>query len=98
MCKLLPLYAFDIFRILSAYAKVPPRSNAPSTKSEFEELEAVPTMTVMDGLLEPSSTAVSGVTDLPDDPMFINFFSAAMSVRIASNAVASGQPYQSLHS
>ncbi|CAI0398359.1 unnamed protein product [Linum tenue] len=62
-------------RILSAYAKVPPRSMAPSSKSEYEELEAVPTMAVMDGPLEPSSTAVSGVADVPDDPVFINFFS-----------------------
>lgn len=42
--------------------------------SEFEELEAVPTMAVMDGPLEPPSTA-SNVTDVPDDPSFVNFFS-----------------------
>ncbi|CAL1367239.1 unnamed protein product [Linum trigynum] len=82
-------------RILSAYAKVPPRSMDPSTKSEYEELEAVPTMAVMDGPLEPSSTAVSGVADVPDDPVFINFFSTATNIGNASNAVATGQPYQS---
>lgn len=43
--------------------------------SEFEELEAVPTMAVMDGPLEPSSSTTSNVTDVPDDPLFVNFFS-----------------------
>lgn len=42
--------------------------------SEFEELEAVPTMAVMDGPLEPSA-ATSNVTEVPDDPSFVNFFS-----------------------
>lgn len=42
--------------------------------SEFEELEAVPTMAVMDGPLEPSSTA----RDAPDDPAFVNFFSVSL--------------------
>lgn len=46
-----------------------------SNCSEFEELEAVPTMAVMDGPLEPSSSAASVVTDAPDDPAFVNFFS-----------------------
>ncbi|CAN0900517.1 mRNA-decapping enzyme-like protein, partial [Linum grandiflorum] len=67
-------------RILNAYAKVPPKSKvSSSTKSEFEELEAVPTMAVMDGPLEPSSVAVSSVTDVPDDHAFINFFSVRFS-------------------
>jgi mRNA-decapping enzyme 1B len=43
--------------------------------SEFEELEAVPSMAVMDGPLEPPSSTVSNVTDVPDDPSFVNFFS-----------------------
>lgn len=42
--------------------------------SEFEELEAVPTMAVMDGPLEPSVTT-SNVAEVPDDPSFVNFFS-----------------------
>lgn len=46
--------------------------------SEFEELEAVPTMAVMDGPLEPSSSTTSNVADVPDDPSFINFFSVCM--------------------
>ena len=43
--------------------------------SEFEELEAVPTMAVMDGPLEPSSSTTSSVIDVSDDPSFVNFFS-----------------------
>ena len=46
--------------------------------SEFEELEAVPTMAVMDGPLEPSSSTASNVADIPDDPSFVNFFSVCM--------------------
>ena len=46
--------------------------------SEFEELEAVPTLAVMDGPLEPSSSTASNVTDVPDDPSFVNFFSVRM--------------------
>ncbi|KAJ7948022.1 mRNA-decapping enzyme-like protein [Quillaja saponaria] len=72
-------------RILSAYNKVPQKSKVASTKSEFEELEAVPTMAVIDGPLEPSSSAASNVTDVPDDPSFVNFFSAALAIGNASN-------------
>ncbi|XP_057956563.1 mRNA-decapping enzyme-like protein [Malania oleifera] len=82
-------------RILNAYSKVPPKSKVTSTKSEFEELEAVPTMAVMDGPLEPSSTTASNVTDGPDDPSFMNFFNAAATIGNAANATISGQPYQS---
>lgn len=82
-------------RILNAYAKVPPKLKVSSTKSEFEELEAVPTMAVMDGPLEPSSSITSNVADVPDDPSFINFFSAAMGIGNTSNAPITGQPYQS---
>lgn len=42
--------------------------------SEFEVLEAVPTMAVMDGPLEPSSTA----RDAPKDHDFVNFFSVSL--------------------
>ncbi|KAG4961148.1 hypothetical protein AAZX31_13G296400 [Glycine max] len=82
-------------RILNAYAKVPPKSKVSSTKSEFEELEAVPTMAVMDGPLEPSSSTTSNVADVPDDPSFVNFFSAAMAIGNTSNTPITGQPYQS---
>ncbi|KAL5830798.1 hypothetical protein ACOSQ3_016217 [Xanthoceras sorbifolium] len=80
-------------RILGAYSKVPQKSKVSSSKSEFEELEAVPTMAVMDGPLEPSSSASVNSTDVPDDPAFVNFFSTAMTIGNASNATV--QPYQS---
>ncbi|XP_044482915.1 mRNA-decapping enzyme-like protein [Mangifera indica] len=82
-------------RILNAYVKVPQKSMVSSSKSEFEELEAVPTMAVMDGPLEPSSSTASNAADAPDDPAFVNFFSTAMNVGSASNATVAGQPYQS---
>lgn len=81
-------------RILNAYSKVPPKSKIPSAKSEFEELEAVPTMAVMDGPLEPSSSTSSIVTDVHDDPSFVNFFSAAMTITNSSNTTMAAQPYQ----
>ena len=43
---------------------------------EFEELEAVPTVSVMDGPLEPS---LSGRDGAPNDPVFVNFFSVSLS-------------------
>ncbi|GMP88382.1 hypothetical protein CsSME_00040397 [Camellia sinensis var. sinensis] len=81
-------------RILIAYSKVPPKSNVCPTRSDFEELEAVPTMAVMDGPLEPSSSTTTNVTDVTDDPSFVNFFSAAMIIGNVSNAAMTGQPYQ----
>lgn len=61
-------------RILNAYSKVPSKSKVSSGKSEFEELEAV--STVMEGPLEPSSSA----TDAPEDSSFRNIFSAATTI------------------
>ncbi|KAI4322447.1 hypothetical protein L6164_022141 [Bauhinia variegata] len=81
-------------RILNAYSKVPQKSKVSSTKSEFEELEAVPTMAVMDGPLEPSSSTASNAADVGDDPSFVNFFSAAMTIGNTTNAAITGQPYQ----
>ncbi|CAK7329163.1 unnamed protein product [Dovyalis caffra] len=83
-------------RILNAYSKVPqkPKVSLSLTKSEFEELEAVPTMAVMDGPLEPSSSTASVVSDVPDDPAFVNFFSTAITIGNASAAAVAGQPYQ----
>ncbi|KAH9699669.1 mRNA-decapping enzyme-like protein [Citrus sinensis] len=60
--------------------------------SEFEELEAVPTMAVMDGPLESTP---SNAVDVPEDPAFVNFFSTALTVGNTSNAAISAQPYQS---
>ncbi|PRQ32382.1 putative mRNA-decapping enzyme subunit 1, PH domain-containing protein [Rosa chinensis] len=76
-------------RILGAYSKVPQKSTVSTTKSEFEELEAVPSMDVMDGPLEPSSSTASNIADAPDDHAFVNFFSAA------SHTAVAGQAYQS---
>lgn len=46
--------------------------------SEFEELEAVPTLAVMDGPLEPTSSTAANATDASDDPSFVNFFSVRL--------------------
>ncbi|KAI4373609.1 hypothetical protein MLD38_011717 [Melastoma candidum] len=81
-------------RILNAYSKVPQKSKVSSTKSEFEELEAVPTMAIMDGPLEPPSSSPTNVSDVPDDPAFIDFFSSSLNVGNAPNAGAVAQPYQ----
>ncbi|KAF2307663.1 hypothetical protein GH714_030665 [Hevea brasiliensis] len=82
-------------RILNAYAKVPPKPKVSSSKSEFEELEAVLSMSVIEGPLEPSST-VSAATDGPEDSSFENFFSAAMNIASsAPNLANSRQPYHS---
>lgn len=37
-------------------------------------------MAVMDGPLEPSSASASVVSDIPDDPAFVNFFSVSTAV------------------
>ncbi|KAH9699658.1 mRNA-decapping enzyme-like protein [Citrus sinensis] len=57
-------------RILNAYSKVPQKSKVATSKSEFEELEAVPTMAVMDGPLESTP---SNAADVPEDPAFCCF-------------------------
>ncbi|GER36537.1 mRNA-decapping enzyme-like protein [Striga asiatica] len=80
-------------RILNAYSKVPTKSKVSSTKSEFEELEAVPTSAVIDGPLEPPSSTTSNITYVPNDPSFLNFFSASMNIRGSPNLSVLGQPY-----
>ncbi|KAK8605048.1 hypothetical protein V6N13_082507 [Hibiscus sabdariffa] len=82
-------------RILTAYSKVPQKSKASSTKGEFEELEAAPTVAIMDGPLEPSSSTASNAAGAPDDHAFMSFFSTAMTVGSGSNVAVSGQSYQS---
>ncbi|GMI79695.1 decapping 1 [Hibiscus trionum] len=82
-------------RILNAYSKVPTKPKAPSSASEFEELEAVPSMSVIEGPLEPPATA-SPATDAPQDSSFVNFFSAAMN--LGSNAPNTTKPAQPYHS
>ncbi|KAL0437046.1 UNVERIFIED_CONTAM: decapping enzyme-like protein [Sesamum radiatum] len=82
-------------RILNAYSKVPTKSKVSPTKSDFEELEAVPTLAVMDGPLEPSSSTTSSIADVPDDRSFVNFFSTAMNLGSAPSVAIAGQPYHS---
>ncbi|KAK8588756.1 hypothetical protein V6N12_023171 [Hibiscus sabdariffa] len=63
--------------------------------SEFEELEAVPSMSVIEGPLEPPATA--SPTDAPQDSSFVNFFSAAMNLgNNAPNSTKPAQPYRSI--
>ncbi|KAF0897262.1 hypothetical protein E2562_034730 [Oryza meyeriana var. granulata] len=81
-------------RILNAYAKVPPKPKVPSTKSEFEELEAVPTSAAIDGPLEPSPTTTTLVSDAPDESL-VNYFSSAASVGCVSNAPMAGRAHPS---
>ncbi|KAF3492545.1 hypothetical protein DY000_02052117 [Brassica cretica] len=78
-------------RLLSAYSKVNQKPNTSSSKRELEELEDVPTVSVMDGSLEPSSSG----RDTPNDPAFVNFFSSAMALGNTTSGSASGPPYQS---
>ncbi|ERM98931.1 mRNA-decapping enzyme-like protein [Amborella trichopoda] len=80
-------------RILNAFSKVPPKPKVSTSKSEFEELEAVPTSAVMDGPLEPSSSSTSSAADVPDDP-FVNYFNASMNMGNPSSAGIPGQPFQ----
>ncbi|RWR85224.1 hypothetical protein CKAN_01407700 [Cinnamomum micranthum f. kanehirae] len=82
-------------RILNAYSKVPSKPKVSSSKSsEFEELEAVPTLSLMEGPLEPSSSSVPIAADVPDDS-FVNFFSTAMNMGNTSNAANAGQQHPS---
>ncbi|KAH9674485.1 mRNA-decapping enzyme-like protein [Citrus sinensis] len=63
--------------------------------SEFEELEAVPTLSVMEGPLEPTSITTTAA-DAPEDPSFENYFSTATSIGSnAPNAPSLRQPYHS---
>ncbi|CAA0825244.1 mRNA-decapping enzyme-like protein [Striga hermonthica] len=82
-------------RILNAYSKVPTKSKVSSAKSEFEELEAVPTPAVIDGPLEPPSSTTFSVTDVSDDPSSINFFGASMNIGGLSNSSIPRKPYHS---
>ncbi|XVE61440.1 hypothetical protein DITRI_Ditri06bG0040300 [Diplodiscus trichospermus] len=78
-------------RILNAFSKVPAKPKVSSSKSEFEELEAVPSMSVIEGPLEPAATA-SPATVAPEDSSFVNFFSAAMN--LGTNAPNGAKPVQ----
>lgn len=77
-------------RILSAYSKVSPKPKLSSTKSEYEELEAVPTSAVIEGPLEPSFT-VPTHTDVAEDN-FLNFFDAATGLGANSSKSPNTRP------
>ncbi|CAI0391414.1 unnamed protein product [Linum tenue] len=64
-------------------------------KSEFEELEAVPNISVIEGPLEPSSTAIVA-TEAPEDVSFENFFSAAANIGNSAPIMANSR--QNYHS
>ncbi|KAJ6824390.1 mRNA-decapping enzyme-like protein isoform X1 [Iris pallida] len=90
-----------ISRILSAFSNVPPKSKDSSTKSnEFEELEDDPSIAVVEGPLEPTTSSAPSAPDVPDDS-FANFFNAAMQAAMqaatnigkTSNAEVAGQPH-----
>ncbi|XP_030548615.2 mRNA-decapping enzyme-like protein [Rhodamnia argentea] len=65
-------------RILSAYSKVPSKPKS-STKSEFEELEGVSSISVMETLLEPSPNAPA-INSPEDSTAFMNFFNMALNI------------------
>ncbi|KAK8964514.1 mRNA-decapping enzyme-like protein [Platanthera guangdongensis] len=82
-------------RILNAFSKAHPKSKVPTNKSsEFEELEATPSLSVMEGPLEPQSSSSAPVPDVPEES-FVNFFSTAMNIGNASNATIAGPQHQS---
>uniref|UniRef100_A0A0E0J6Y6 WH1 domain-containing protein n=1 Tax=Oryza nivara TaxID=4536 RepID=A0A0E0J6Y6_ORYNI len=84
-------------RILNAYAKVPPKPKVPSTKSEFEELEAVPTSAAIDGPLEPSSSSTVLVSNAPDESL-TDYFSGAVNVGNVSITPMVGRTHQPIES
>ncbi|KAK1426204.1 hypothetical protein QVD17_14873 [Tagetes erecta] len=79
-------------RILAAYSKVPPK--AKMNKSEFEELEAVPTSAVIEGPIDLPFTTSRSTADVHEDSSFSNFFGTAMNLgHHASNSANFIQPY-----
>nr|KJB62066.1 hypothetical protein B456_009G399300 [Gossypium raimondii] len=66
-------------KILHAYSKFLAKPKVFSSKGEFEELEVVPGISVIEGPLEPPQTA-SPATDAPEDSSFVNFFSVVMNI------------------
>ncbi|XP_062204706.1 mRNA-decapping enzyme-like protein [Phragmites australis] len=84
-------------RILNAYVKVPPKPKVPSTKSEFEELEAVPTSAAIDGPLEPPPSSTALVSDTPDESL-ANYFNGAATIGSVSSAPMAGRTHPSTES
>uniref|UniRef100_A0A0D9WXA2 WH1 domain-containing protein n=1 Tax=Leersia perrieri TaxID=77586 RepID=A0A0D9WXA2_9ORYZ len=75
-------------RILNAFSKATPKPKAPSIKSEFEELEAAPTL--VEGPLEPQTSNIPATTHVQEDPLSA-FFSGAINVGGASSVAVAGQ-------
>jgi mRNA-decapping enzyme 1B len=84
-------------RILNAYAKVPPKPKVSSTKSEFEELEAVPTSAAIDGPLEPPPATTALVSDAPDESL-ANYFNGAATISSVPSAPVAGRAHTSTES
>ncbi|KAL5205545.1 hypothetical protein ABZP36_033754 [Zizania latifolia] len=84
-------------RILNAYAKVHPKPKAPSTKSEYEALVAVPTSSATNGPLEPSPSSTVLVSSAPDETL-TNYFSGAANVGNVSSEPMAGSAYPSAES
>uniref|UniRef100_A0A0D9XX21 WH1 domain-containing protein n=1 Tax=Leersia perrieri TaxID=77586 RepID=A0A0D9XX21_9ORYZ len=80
-------------RILNAYAKVPPKPKVPSTKSEFEELEAVPTSAAIDGPLEPSPSSTVLVSNALEESL-TDYFTGAVNVGNVSITPMTGRTHQ----
>jgi mRNA-decapping enzyme 1B len=81
---------------LNAFSKATPKPKAPSIKSEFEELEAAPTL--VEGPLEPqTSNIIPATTHVQEDPLSA-FFSGAINVGSASGLSVAGQLNQSFGS
>uniref|UniRef100_A0A804MMA8 WH1 domain-containing protein n=1 Tax=Zea mays TaxID=4577 RepID=A0A804MMA8_MAIZE len=79
-------------RILNAFSKVAPKPKIPSVQSEFEELEAAPSL--VDGPLEAqTSNIMSTTTHVQEDPLSA-FFSAAANVGGNSAVAVARQPIQ----
>lgn len=81
-------------RILNAFSKAHPKTKVPTNKSEFEELEATPSLAVMEGPLEPQTSSCATVPEASEES-FMNFFSTAMNIGNSSNATISGPVHQS---
>ncbi|KAF5747782.1 hypothetical protein HS088_TW05G00509 [Tripterygium wilfordii] len=88
----------DLFsRIITAYSKAPPNAKVSLSKSEFDELEAAPSMSFMEAPPEPSATA-STVIEGPQDQSFLSAFNVALNIGSnASNVAISRQPYHSTY-
>ncbi|KAJ4766720.1 mRNA-decapping enzyme-like protein [Rhynchospora pubera] len=74
-------------RILNAYSKVPPKAKVSSTKSEFEELEAVPNPSTIEGPLEPPMSS-STIAPEASEEVLANFFTAANNIGNSSAPAA----------